>query len=86
MAYLPNEPGSSKLGRAGTHTALVEIQGVIAAGAEASADNIISGLREAFKEKNAKAIILRINSPGGSPVQAGYVYDEIKRLRKKYKK
>lgn len=85
MAYLPNEPGTSKLGRAGSHTALVEVQGVIAAGADASADNIIRGLRDAFKEKNAKAIILRINSPGGSPVQAGYVYDEIKRLRKKYK-
>jgi protease-4 len=57
-------------------TALVEIKGVIAAGEEASADLIVSGLRSAFK-----ADVLRINSPGGSPVQSGYVYDEIKRLR-----
>lgn len=73
--------GSIKLGK---HTALVEIEGVIAADAQASADNLVSGLRAAFKDKNTAAIILRINSPGGSPVQAGYVYDEIKRLRNKY--
>jgi len=77
--------GTNKLGKAAEHTALVEVQGVISDGAEASADNIIQGLREAFKEPKAKAVILRINSPGGSPVQAGYVYDEIKRLRKKHK-
>lgn len=68
------------------HTALVEINGVIAANADASADNIISGLRKAFKDKNTKAVIMRINSPGGSPVQSGYINDEIKRLRKKYPK
>jgi len=77
--------GVSDLGKAAEHTALVEIQGVIAAGGEASADNIIQGLRAAFKQPKAKAIILRINSPGGSPVQAGYVYDEIKRLRALHK-
>ena len=77
--------GTSNLGKSTKHTALVEVQGVIADGADASADNIIQGLREAFEEPNAKAVILRINSPGGSPVQAGYVYDEIKRLRKKHK-
>lgn len=77
--------GKTSMGKSVEHTALVEVQGVIADGAEASADNIIKGLRNAFEEKNAKAIILRINSPGGSPVQAGYVYDEIKRLRKLYK-
>ncbi len=76
--------GSSNLSKASVHTALIEVQGVIADGAEASADNIIQGLRAAFKEPKAKAIILRINSPGGSPVQAGYVYDEVKRLRKKH--
>jgi len=68
----------------GKHTALIEIKGVISADAEASADNIVSGLRRAFKNEDAKGIILRINSPGGSPVQAGYINDEIKRLRKKY--
>ena len=65
----------------GRHTALIEIQGMIADNMEASADNIISGLRAAYKDKNTAGIILRINSPGGSPVQAGYVYDEVNRLR-----
>ena len=68
----------------GKHTALIEINGVIAPNAEASADNIIAGLRDAFKDDNTAGIILRINSPGGSPVQAGYVNDEIRRLRGKY--
>lgn len=65
----------------GQHTALVEIKGVIADGQAANADYIISGLRRAFENKDAAAVILRINSPGGSPVQAGYVNDEIHRLR-----
>lgn len=67
----------------GKHTAMVELQGVIAP-EEASADKVIAGLQEAFKDKNTKGVILRINSPGGSPVQAGYINDEIKRLRAKY--
>ncbi len=66
------------------HTALVELKGVIAADKEANADNIATGLRDAFSNKNTAGVILRINSPGGSPVQAGYIYDEIRRLRKKY--
>ena len=70
--------------KSGRHTALVDIKGVIAAGGDASADNVIAGLRDAFKDKNTAGIILRINSPGGSPVQAGYIYDEIKRLRGKH--
>ncbi len=82
---MTSSDSTTQLGRASEHTALIEVKGVIADGAEASADNIIQGLREAFKEPNAKAVILRINSPGGSPVQAGYVYDEIKRLRKLHK-
>jgi len=68
----------------GKHTALVELRGVLAAGGEASADRVISGLREAFKDKDTKGVILLINSPGGSPVQAGYINDEIRRLRIKY--
>ena len=83
-AFSSSDSGSN-IGKASEHTALVEVEGVIAAGADASADNIIQGLRAAFKEPKAKAIILRINSPGGSPVQAGYVYDEIKRLRKRHR-
>lgn len=66
------------------HTALVEVQGIIASDTEASADNIIEGLRKAFKNDDTKGVIIRINSPGGSPVQAGYIYDEMKRLRQKY--
>ena len=65
----------------GKHTALVEMRGVIAADAQASADNVTSGLQAAFKDGNTQGVILRINSPGGSPVQAGYINDEIKRLR-----
>lgn len=84
ITMLPSDT-PDQLSKAKDHTALVEIKGVIADGAEASADNIITGLRAAFKEPKAKAVILRINSPGGSPVQAGYVYDEIKRLRKLHK-
>ena len=68
----------------GSHTALVDISGVIAPGSAASADKIMAGLQAAFKDKNTKGVILRINSPGGSPVQAGYIYDEIKRLRAKH--
>jgi protease IV len=73
-----------KLHAGGKHTAVVELNGVIATSSGASADRIISGLQEAFKDKNTQGVILRINSPGGSPVQAGYINDEIKRLRVKY--
>ena len=62
------------------HTALVDLQGVIAAD-QASADSIIGSLQSAFDDKKTKGVILRINSPGGSPVQAGQIHDEIKRLR-----
>ena len=68
------------------HTAMVELQGVIAPDSQASADNIMSGLQEAFKDKRTQGVILRINSPGGSPVQAGHINDEIRRLREKYPK
>jgi protease-4 len=68
----------------GKHTALVEVQGVIAPGSSASADNVMTGLQDAFKDKRTQGVILRINSPGGSPVQAGHINDEIKRLRSKH--
>lgn len=68
----------------GRHTALIDINGVIADDRAASADNIVTALRNAFENENAAGIILRINSPGGSPVQAGYINDEIYRLREKY--
>ncbi|NBC48865.1 MAG: S49 family peptidase [Gammaproteobacteria bacterium] len=72
------------VGAATSHTALVEIDGLIAPKTEASADNIVKGLRKAFEADKSKAVLVRINSPGGSPVQAGYVYDEIGRLREQY--
>jgi protease-4 len=66
------------------HSALVEITGVIDSKGNASADNVNAALQSAFKDKNTQGVILRVNSPGGSPVQAGIIYDEIRRLRTKY--
>ncbi len=66
------------------HTALVRLSGVIASGEEAGAENIISGLQAAFKHGDTAGVVLEINSPGGSPVQAAYIYDEIRRLRAKH--
>ena len=63
------------------YAAIIEVNGVIAAAQDASADNIITALRDAFKDEKVLGIVLRINSPGGSPVQSGYVFDEIKRLK-----
>ena len=77
-------PGKFDAGIAEKHTALVELSGVIAPDQDANADTIITGLRDAFENENSKGVILRINSPGGSPVQAGYINDEIRRLRKEY--
>jgi protease IV len=66
---------------AAAHTAMVKIEGEIASGTPASANNIIGAMRSAMEEPMAKALVLVINSPGGSPVQAGIINDEIKRLR-----
>lgn len=71
-------------GKGKKHTALVDLKGVISPGSEASADNVVTGLRAAFEDSDTAGIILRVNSPGGSPVQSGYIYDEILRLREKY--
>ena len=65
----------------GPHTAMVELRGEIGADAEASAENLVAGLKRAFEDEGAQAVVLRINSPGGSPVQAGIVNDEIRRLK-----
>ena len=67
------------------HTAVVEVRGMIADQEAASADNVVGSLRAAFKDPNTKGVVLRINSPGGSPVQSGYIYDEIRRLRAEHK-
>src|SRR5437667_10364737 len=66
------------------HTAMVEVNGVIAPGGEASADKVTTALQAAFKDKNTQGVVVRLNSPGGSPVQAQTIYDEMRRLRKKY--
>lgn len=63
------------------HTALIEVKGEIATGADASADNVIASLRSAMEDSGAQAVVLLINSPGGSPVQAGIINDEITRLK-----
>ena len=73
--------GSAEARLGGKHTALVDMYGVIAPDTAASAENIMGSLQEAFKDKNTQGVILRINSPGGSPVQSGNINDEIRRLR-----
>ena len=70
--------------KGGKHTALVEVQGVIGPGTESSADKVMLALQSAFEDKNTQGVVMRINSPGGSPVQAQNIYDEMKRLRLKY--
>jgi protease-4 len=76
--------GEEKPHFSGKHTALVELKGVIAPEGKASSDRIMSALNAAFKDRNTLAVVLRINSPGGSPVQAGVINDEMRRLRLKY--
>lgn len=82
MLYLPLDWDAPASGKG--YTALIEINGIISSETTASADNVVTGMRKAFKDKNSRAVILRINSPGGSPVQAGYIHDEILRLRDEY--
>lgn len=83
VLFLPGRSGVS-VPVSGEHVGIIDVSGVIADGADASADVIVTGLREAFDAKDSKAVILRINSPGGSPVQSAYINDEITRLRAKY--
>jgi protease-4 len=66
------------------HTALVEVNGLIAPGTDASAEKVITALQAAFKDRNAAGVVLRINSPGGSPVQAQTIYDEMRRLKTRH--
>ncbi|HSG74901.1 MAG TPA: S49 family peptidase [Burkholderiales bacterium] len=68
----------------GKHTALVEVNGVIAPGTDASAERVMAALQAAFKDENTQGVVVRINSPGGSPVQSNYIYEEMRRLRKKH--
>jgi protease-4 len=68
----------------GKHTALVEVSGVIGPGTDSSAERVNSALQAAFKDSNTQGVVVRINSPGGSPVQSQNIYDEMRRLRTKY--
>ncbi|MDD2915659.1 MAG: S49 family peptidase [Gallionella sp.] len=81
MGWADSKDGALSSGK---HTALVDMQGVISSDSRASADTIIPSLQEAFKDKGTQGVILRINSPGGSPVQSGQINDEIRRLRAKH--
>lgn len=72
--------------KSGHHTAVVKLEGVISSSDEASAENILKGLKKAFKDDKTKGVILAINSPGGSPVQSAYIYEGMKNLRSEYPK
>ena len=84
IIYMFGDASLTKVDLNNKHTALVDITGVIADNEKASADSIVTSLRSAFESENSAGVIIRINSPGGSPVQSGYIYDEIVRLREKH--
>ncbi|PHS71664.1 MAG: S49 family peptidase [Cycloclasticus sp.] len=81
IAYSPLGDGS-KLSGGGPHTAVIDVKGIIVSGGEADAETIIESLHNAVNDPNTKGIILRVNSPGGSPVQSSYVYKAIVDIRK----
>src|SRR5438045_1880833 len=80
----PEEPSSTALSK--DHIGLVEVRGEIGESMPASADNVMNGLQKAFKDKSTIAVIMRISSPGGSPVQAANIYNEMLYQRQKYPK
>lgn len=86
LAFLvpDSEQLPGEVGYKGKHTAVVMVKGLIMDEEAASAHTVVQGMRKAFENKNSQAVMLVINSPGGSPVHAGYIYDEIVRLREKY--
>ena len=86
LLYAPSNPIGKLLSAAAPsrHTALVEVSGVIAADQPANADRIVGALRRAFEDDSSAGVIVRINSPGGSAVQAGQIRDEMRRLRAKH--
>jgi protease-4 len=84
MGWLGRPDKEAAAAAAGRHTAVVNLEGVIGPDSKASAEKMIKGLNRAFKDSSTAGVILKINSPGGSPVQAGYINDEIRRLRAKY--
>lgn len=86
VLWFPDKFDTAELGKLSDqkHTAVVDLSGLIADKEKSSADNVVTGLRDAFEHKNTKGVVLRINSPGGSPVQSSYINKEITRLREKY--
>ena len=86
LLWIALSRGTPATAKATPHTAVIEIKGEIAAGADASAEFVVAAMKTAFEDDGAKGIVLLINSPGGSPVQAGIINDEIKRMRAKYNK
>ena len=86
VAFSILDRGAPSTDMSADHTAVIEIKGEISSGGETSADQVVTSLRSAFEDKGAKAVVLLINSPGGSPVQAGMINDEIYRLKALHKK
>lgn len=86
LAWGAMRQASTGTSKSTPHTAVVDIKGEIASGAEASAEFVVAAMRSAFEDEGSQAVVLLINSPGGSPVQAGIINDEIVRLKAKYKK
>jgi len=86
VAWAALYQGTSGASKSAPHTAVVDIKGEIASGAEASAELVVAAMRSALEDEGSKALVLLINSPGGSPVQAGMINDEIVRLKAKYNK
>jgi len=84
ILFYYGDASMSEIEKSKQHTALVDLKGVIADTETANADDIVTALRKAFKNEHSAGVILRINSPGGSPVQSGYIYDEIVRLREEH--
>jgi protease-4 len=82
VIFLPTDLEKTPI--AGAHTALIKLTGEISAEGDANAETIIDALNSAFENPHAKAIIMELNSPGGSPVQSGEIYDEMRRLQTQY--
>ena len=84
MGWIGRPDAETVSAAAGGHTAVIDVEGVIGVEEKASAEKVIKGLNRAFKDSNTQGVVIRINSPGGSPVQSGYINDEIRRLRAKH--
>ncbi|MET0519126.1 MAG: S49 family peptidase [Burkholderiaceae bacterium] len=86
LVWLAMSRATPSTAKTTAHTAVVEIKGEISNGADASAEFVVAAMKNAFEDDGAKAVVLLINSPGGSPVQAGIINDEIRRMKAKYNK